>query len=536
MYTFALIKITLEQQAEMSAYTPSAQQEVLVGDHDQLVSTTDLKGVITYCNDTFCRIAGFQADELLGKNHNIVRHASMPKAAFADMWHHLKQGHAWRGIVKNRTKSGGFYWVDAYVTPIYQQGQLTGYQSVRVKAERKWVEIATKAYQALLAAEKAGKKIQFNLHTSLRYALLLGALISPALAHGFQAPEQWQWLASLLPAGVLGLLFWQELVRTPQQLKQWQNEYDSISRLIYSGADAFSVADYHLKMASARIRTILGRMMDSARPLGELANQLHLTTQEVHQALAAQNSNIQAVTQATDAVESAAERVSSYTHSAHQLIDQVQDHCAETKHSINVTHQNLQRLATQAESAALTTLKLSDQAQQVGQLMTEIGGIAEQTNLLALNAAIEAARAGEQGRGFAVVADEVRALSARTQRATQQIQTSIDTMLSTIEAWRGDITASRDQTEQCAQDANTTLQQLQDVECVMSDMLRVIGEVASAAQHQRELTCEVNQHIHSIASVATQNSAATHTVEQLAMAMSGKVAEFGALSKQFAQN
>ncbi|EOW9453966.1 methyl-accepting chemotaxis protein [Vibrio cholerae] len=489
----------------MSAYTPSAQQEVLVGDHDQLVSTTDLKGVITYCNDTFCRIAGFQADELLGKNHNIVRHASMPKAAFADMWHHLKQGHAWRGIVKNRTKSGGFYWVDAYVTPIYQQGQLTGYQSVRVKAERKWVEIATKAYQALLVAEKAGKKIQFKLHTSLRYALLLGALMSPALAHGFQAPEQ------------------------------WQNEYDSISRLIYSGADAFSVADYHLKMASARIRTILGRMMDSARPLGELANQLHLTTQEVHQALAAQNSNIQAVTQATDAVESAAERVSSHTHSAHQLIDQVQNHCAETKHSINVTHQNLQRLATQAESAALTTLKLSDQAQQVGQLMTEIGGIAEQTNLLALNAAIEAARAGEQGRGFAVVADEVRALSARTQRATQQIQTSIDTMLSTIEAWRGDITASRDQTEQCAQDANTTLQQLQDVECVMSDMLRVIGEVASAAQHQRELTCEVNQHIHSIASVATQNSAATHTVEQLAMAMSGKVAEFGALSKQFAQ-
>ncbi|WP_205886143.1 hypothetical protein, partial [Escherichia coli] len=111
-------------------------------------------------------------------------------------------------------------------------------------------------------------------------------------------------------------------------LKQWQDEYDSISRLIYSGADAFSVADYHLKMASARIRTILGRMMDSARPLGELANQLHLTTQEVHQAVAAQNSNIQAVTQATDAVESAAARLSSHTHSPHLFIDQLPDHCA----------------------------------------------------------------------------------------------------------------------------------------------------------------------------------------------------------------
>ncbi|HDL9482666.1 TPA: PAS domain S-box protein [Vibrio cholerae] len=513
----------------------SAQQEIFISEEEQLVSTTDLNGVITSCNDTFCRIAGFEINELLGQNHNLVRHSSMPKAAFFDMWHHLKQGHAWRGIVKNRTKAGGFYWVDAYVTPIYQQGQMVGYQSVRVKAERKSVEIATKAYQVLLANEKTGTKIQFKLNASLRYALLLGALVSPALAYGFQAPENWQWLASLLPAGVLGLLFRQELVRTPQQLKQWQNEYDSISRLIYSGSDAFSVADYHLKMASARIRTILGRMMDSARPLGEFARQLHLTTQEVHQALIEQDRNIQAVTQATDDVESAAERVFNHAHSAHQLIDQVQNHCSEAEHSIDVTNQNLQRLSTQAESAVQTTVKLSDQAQHICQLMSEINGIAEQTNLLALNAAIEAARAGEQGRGFAVVADEVRALSARTQRATVQIQTSIDTMLSTIEVWREDITVSCEQTEQCAHDANITLQQLHDVGGLMREMLRVITEVSSAAQHQRELTVEVNQHLRSVASVATQNSAATHTVEQLAMAMSGKVTEFGALSKQFAQ-
>lgn len=519
----------------MSAYLASASQEVLVGDHEQLVSTTDLKGVITYCNDTFCRIAGFEPNELLGQNHNIVRHASMPKAAFADMWRHLKQGHAWRGIVKNKTKTGGYYWVDAYVTPIHEHGKIAGYQSVRVKAQRQWVDIANKAYQALLAAEKAGKQFQLKLNASLRYALLIGALMSPALAHWFNVDEAWQWLSSLMPLGALALLFRQELLYTPLQLKRLQNEYDSVSRFVYSGSSSFSVADYHLKMASARIRTILGRMMDSARPLGELANQLHVTTQEVHQALAAQNSNIQAVTQATDAVESAAERVSNHTQSAHQLIDQVQDHCAETKHSINVTHQNLQRLATQAESAALTTLKLSDQAQQVGQLMTEIGGIAEQTNLLALNAAIEAARAGEQGRGFAVVADEVRALSGRTQRATLQIQTSIDAMLATIDGWRADISASRDQTEQCAQDANTTLCQLHEVECVMGEMQHVVGEVASAAQHQRELTAEVNQHIHSIASAATQNLMATHTVEEFAVAMSGKVTEFSALSQQFAE-
>jgi len=518
----------------MSAYTISSQQETLIADHEQLVSTTDLKGVITYCNDTFCRIAGFQADELLGQNHNIVRHDSMPKAAFADMWQHLKQGHAWRGIVKNRTKTGGYYWVDAYVTPIYQQGQISGYQSVRVKAQRQWVNIASKAYHALLSAEKVGKRIALPVSSSLRYAILLGGLMSPIVAHWLQAPDSCQLLASMIPAGVLALFFRQELLHTPHQLQRLKTEYDSISRLIYSGSHPFSVADYHLQMASARIRTILGRMMDSARPLGDLAKQLHSTTQQVHQALAEQDSNIRAVTQATDAVEQAADQVACHSQSAHQLIDQVQTHCTDTKRSIQITYQNLQKLVTQAESATVTTVKLSDQAQQVGQLMSEIGGIAEQTNLLALNAAIEAARAGEQGRGFAVVADEVRALSGRTQRATQQIQTSIDTMLATIAAWRGDITASRDQTEQCALDANTTLQQLCHVESAMQDMQHVIGQVANAAHHQRELTTDVNQHIHAIAGAATQNVIATDRVEELAVAMSGKVVEFSALAKQFA--
>ncbi len=104
----------------MSASTSNKAQENLVGDSDELVSTTDLKGVITYCNDAFCRIAEYSHDELLGQNHNIVRHGDMPKAAFGDMWARLKQGKAWRGIVKNSTKSGGYYWVDAYVTPIYE--------------------------------------------------------------------------------------------------------------------------------------------------------------------------------------------------------------------------------------------------------------------------------------------------------------------------------------------------------------------------------------------------------------------------------
>lgn len=105
----------------MSANFSQKAQETLVGELEELVSTTNLKGVITYCNDAFCHVAEYTHEELVGQNHNIVRHSDMPKAAFGDMWARLKEGKAWRGMVKNSTKSGGYYWVDAYVTPIYEK-------------------------------------------------------------------------------------------------------------------------------------------------------------------------------------------------------------------------------------------------------------------------------------------------------------------------------------------------------------------------------------------------------------------------------
>src|SRR5690606_3807440 len=104
-------------------------EEVSFSAEQELVSTTELRGVITYANPAFCLVAGFTSEELIGKNHNIVRHPDMPAAAFTDLWQKLKQGQSWRGLVKNRCKDGRYYWVDAFVTPIYQQQKLVGYQS-----------------------------------------------------------------------------------------------------------------------------------------------------------------------------------------------------------------------------------------------------------------------------------------------------------------------------------------------------------------------------------------------------------------------
>ncbi|MGR5209288.1 methyl-accepting chemotaxis protein [Vibrio rotiferianus] len=517
----------------MSANLSNKAQESLVGDGVELVSTTDLKGVITYCNEAFCQIAGFEQHELLGQNHNIVRHSDMPKAAFGDLWERLKQGKAWRGIVKNKTKTGGYYWVDAYVTPIYDNGKVTGYQSVRVKPKREWVNIAAKAYQGLLGAEKSGRAWSLSISDSVRYAILLGSLAAPAISYSMSVDGLFGWLASILPAGVLALLFRQELINTPAELKKLQSQYDSISRLVYSGNKPFSIADYQLKMASARIRTVLGRMTDSAAPLQHFAQDLSKTTSEVSSALGQQTVDIRQVRDAAEEMESSANSVSSSTNDAHLLIDDTLKSCMMAKDTIDQTHSNLAQLSQQAEKATETTYQLSDQAQKVSHLMEEIGGIADQTNLLALNAAIEAARAGEQGRGFAVVADEVRALSGRTSNATDQIQASIDTMLSTIQNWQQDIIANKEQTDTCSQVAEQSALRLSEVEQMMQTMSGLMVNVAESANKQLELSSDVNQHIHSIASTAEQNLAATHSVDQNSQKLKERVQDFYRLAQQF---
>ena len=109
-----------------------------------IVSETDEKGNIIFANDDFCKIAGYDISELLGKPHNIVRHEDMPKAAFADLWKTVKSGMVWKGIVKNKTKDGGFYWVRATVYPSQDPSGKSRYISVRIKPTKNEVIDAIK--------------------------------------------------------------------------------------------------------------------------------------------------------------------------------------------------------------------------------------------------------------------------------------------------------------------------------------------------------------------------------------------------------
>src|SRR5690606_15657354 len=109
---------------------------------EKLVSTTDPKSYIRYANPEFIAISGFSEDELIGSPHNVVRHPDMPKAAFKALWSSVQQGRPWMGMIKNKSKNGDYYWVDAYVTPVMVDGRIDGYQSVRVRPDEAHVSNA----------------------------------------------------------------------------------------------------------------------------------------------------------------------------------------------------------------------------------------------------------------------------------------------------------------------------------------------------------------------------------------------------------
>lgn len=118
----------------------AAGQETVLDEFAFLVSETDERGIITFANDDFCRIAEYSLEELIGKPHNMVRHQDMPKAAFKSLWETVQRGEIWTGFVKNATKSGGYYWVYATVYPFIGCGGQKGYLSCRRKPTRAEIE------------------------------------------------------------------------------------------------------------------------------------------------------------------------------------------------------------------------------------------------------------------------------------------------------------------------------------------------------------------------------------------------------------
>jgi aerotaxis receptor len=140
----------------MRVNEPITAHEVEVPEGEPLVSRTDRGGTIVFANHVFVEMSGFTEQELIGSPHNIVRHPLMPQEAFANLWATIKAGRPWDGLVKNRAKTGDFYWVQANVTPEIENGEVTGYISIRSKPTRLQIDRADRAYADIRAGKAKG--------------------------------------------------------------------------------------------------------------------------------------------------------------------------------------------------------------------------------------------------------------------------------------------------------------------------------------------------------------------------------------------
>ncbi|MBC7858803.1 MAG: PAS domain-containing protein, partial [Burkholderiaceae bacterium] len=150
----------------------SGGREYALSESETILSKTDLNGNFTYVNRDCLRISGYAEEELLGQHQRIMGHPDMPKEVGADLWQTLKSGKSWSGIMKNRTKDGGFYWVEANAAPFYENGKMVSYITIRIKPTVEQIRAAEAAYRLMKTGQgkidmRGGKAVTRSLAARL---------------------------------------------------------------------------------------------------------------------------------------------------------------------------------------------------------------------------------------------------------------------------------------------------------------------------------------------------------------------------------
>lgn len=497
----------------MRVNQPVTQKEVTYPAEFNLLSITKPSSHISYASADFCNVAGYTLEELVGQPHNIVRHPDMPPAAFENMWKYLKEGNSWMGIVKNRCKNGDHYWVDAFASPIKENGKTIEYQSVRLAPKREHVKNAEKLY-AQLNQGKIPLKLKLprtRLWQRLSLSFLVIALGSTLLATFSPALAIWAFfLFSTIAA-------YSQTRRLEALSQDARKVFDNpLMELLYNDrVDDISEIQLAFKMRQSEINSIVGRIQDSNQQVVQAASSSANNCETTAENLVGQTSETEQVAAAINEMHSTANEITQNAQSASNATDQASTAAKEGRSSVTQTINSINELSKQLGVASDVIQQLVEHGRTIGEVLIIIQGVAEQTNLLALNAAIEAARAGEQGRGFAVVADEVRQLAQRSHESTEEIQNIIKLIQTSTEKAVQAMNEGNQLSDVCVDCANTSGDKLDVLLHQVTDISDRNSQIAAAIEEMARVTDEMNSSVQSISDVcAATNILASDTKEE----------------------
>jgi methyl-accepting chemotaxis protein/aerotaxis receptor len=539
---------------------PVTDVEYPVSDETLIVSRTDLKGKLTYFNEDFIAAAGFTSAELMGQPHNIVRHPDMPPEAFDNLWDTLKAGKPWLGAVKNRRKNGDFYWVLATASPIRENGQVTGFTSIRTRLPADQRKLAEEVYAAIREKKTHGYRVDAGiirrrslldrfaiftrtLKARLVTTMLLQALFMLALGIGgaFSTAGSTSLILSLLAVVGIAIVSFAGLATMRAIRGPMQHLNDTLVNLVQDKLDNRIVIDRDDEIGEAlrnlqTVQTIIRfsrdevqavqrraegqRKADMAKlangfeaAIGEIVETVSSAATELEASASTLSSTAGRAQELATVVASGSEAASSNVHSVASAAEEMSSSVREIGRQV----QDSTRIASEAVSQAHATTErvseLSRAASRIGDVVELINAIAGQTNLLALNATIEAARAGEAGRGFAVVASEVKALAEQTAKATGEIGQQV-----------GGIQAATQDSVSAIGEISGTIARLSEIASAIAAAVEQQGaatqEIARNVQQAAQGTQQVSSNVGDVQRGASETGSASSQVLSAAQMLS----------------
>ncbi|WP_317419668.1 MULTISPECIES: PAS domain-containing methyl-accepting chemotaxis protein [unclassified Morganella (in: enterobacteria)] len=472
---------------------PVTQHEYSLNDNAILMSTTDTQSHITYANSAFITASGFEEEQLTGQPHNIIRHPDMPPAAFADMWYTLQQGDSWTGIIKNRCRNGDHYWVRANVTPVWHDKKLTGYISVRTVPSRDEIKKSASLYSRLKNNKLNG------------YRLFKGVIIRKGKL-AFLSLMKWLPVGKRINYSLLSVM-----------LLTLALLFSPLNPFIQAGGVVTLFILLSLYLLSQMKKVVSGRKpapvhMDRVDEIGllmRMVNQSGLNLNSLVDDVSTQVAGIKAinqrVSQETTALHTRSEEASAHLQQTAVAIEEISSAVQQTAESVYLTMNiagNASNSATQSNETMQKTIDMmhtiSADNNHIVDIIGVIDRIAFQTNILALNASVEAARAGDAGRGFSVVAAEVRNLALHSASAAKEIKTLIEKNAANV---RTGVTI-----------AEQTETQLGEMVTDVLKMSSMINEIGLATKEQTQALELINESVARIGTMTGNNTEMVNNV------------------------